>query len=85
MFRANPERTGVYPSGGPAQAGGVVWKFQTDDTTNGISGRPAVYNGVVYFEADDFVMLSTRGSRGGSQDGDWLVIAGYRRRCGLRR
>ena len=45
MFRANPARTGVFPSNGPTTMNELMWKFKTG---NEIASSPAVAGGVVY-------------------------------------
>ena len=45
MFRANPARTGVFPSNGPTRLNELAWKFKTDGMVN---SSPAVADGVVY-------------------------------------
>ena len=45
MFRANPARTGVFPSDGPTTLNELVWMFKTD---GGVISSPAVVDGVVY-------------------------------------
>ena len=48
MFRANPARTGVFPSDGPTTLSELVWKFKTDVRNVGFGSSPAVAGGVVY-------------------------------------
>jgi len=45
MFRANPARTGVFPSNGPTTLNELVWKFKTDGA---VASSPAVAGGGVY-------------------------------------
>jgi glucose dehydrogenase len=55
MFRANPERTGAYPSGGPSELHGLVWKFETGDV---VWSSPAITDGVVYVGSDDHYLYA---------------------------
>jgi len=48
MFRANPARTGVFPSDGPTTLSELVWTFKTDVRNVGFGSSPAVAGGVVY-------------------------------------
>ena len=48
MFRANPARTGVFPSDGPTTLSESVWTFKTDVRNDGFGSSPAVAGGVVY-------------------------------------
>ena len=48
MFRANPARTGVFPSDGPTTLSELVWTFKTDVRSVGFGSSPAVAGGVVY-------------------------------------
>lgn len=50
MFHANPARTGVYPEGGPANPGTLLWKFKT---AKQFEASPAVAGGMVYFGSND--------------------------------
>ena len=50
MFRANPARTGVFPSNGPTTLNELVWKFKTDGM---VKSSPAVADGVVYVGSGD--------------------------------
>uniref|UniRef100_UPI00147B9DF4 outer membrane protein assembly factor BamB family protein n=1 Tax=Geitlerinema sp. PCC 9228 TaxID=111611 RepID=UPI00147B9DF4 len=50
MFRANLQRTGVYPSGGPTERTQMVWKFETEYS---VLSSPAVSGDVVYFGSVD--------------------------------
>jgi len=50
MFRGNPERTGVYPPGGPRELTELVWRFRVE---YGVGSSPAVSGGVVYFGSRD--------------------------------
>jgi outer membrane protein assembly factor BamB len=50
MFRANPARTGVFPSNGPTTLNELAWKFKTDGMVN---SSPAVADGVVYVGSGD--------------------------------
>ena len=50
MFRANIERTGVYPVGGPTTLNQLMWKFKTDDA---VVSSPALSGNVVYFGSMD--------------------------------
>ena len=50
MFRANPARTGVFPSDGPTTLSELVWKFKTGIA---IVSSPAVAGGVVYIGSGD--------------------------------
>ena len=50
MFRANPARTGVFPSNGPTRLNELAWKFKTDGMVN---SSPAVADGVVYVGSGD--------------------------------
>src|SRR6266498_4692709 len=50
MFHGNPAHTGVYESPGPAQFGGVHWKFHTGGP---IVASPAIADGVVYIASTD--------------------------------
>jgi hypothetical protein len=36
MFRADLERTGVYPGGGPTQLPGLVWKLKAGGAARGL-------------------------------------------------
>ena len=54
VYRADLERTGVYPSGGPTKRPKLVWKFKTG--ADSVVSSPAVLDGVVYVgSADHFV------------------------------
>ena len=50
MFRANPEHTGVYESGGIEPGNTELWRFATGGI---VYSSPAVANGVVYIGSDD--------------------------------
>ena len=50
MFRANPARTGVFPSNGPTRLNELAWKFKTDGE---VYSSPAVADGVVYVGSGD--------------------------------
>lgn len=50
MFRANLERTGVFPSGGPSTLNELIWKFKTE---NVVDSSPAISGGIVYFGSDE--------------------------------
>jgi hypothetical protein len=50
MFRANPARTGVFPSNGPTRLNELAWKFKIGGWVN---PSPAVVDGVVYVGSDD--------------------------------
>jgi len=50
MFRANPEHTGEYDSGGIEPTNTELWRFTTG---GGVSTTPAIANGIVYFGSDD--------------------------------
>ncbi|TVU55373.1 MAG: hypothetical protein EA414_01945 [Arthrospira sp. PLM2.Bin9] len=50
MFRGNPQRTGVYPPGGPTELTRLVWKFSAESS---IRSSPAVSEGVIYFGSRD--------------------------------
>jgi outer membrane protein assembly factor BamB len=50
MFRANLNRTGVYPEGGPSAFNDLVWKFKTERQ---ILSSPVVSDGVVYLGSND--------------------------------
>ena len=50
MFRANPEYTGVYESGGIEPGNTELWRFATGGI---VYSSPAVANGVVYIGSDD--------------------------------
>src|SRR5262245_8468527 len=49
-FHGNLSRTGVYPTAGPTQLNGVVWKFKTQGP---IVGSPIIAGGVVYITSLD--------------------------------
>ena len=51
MFRANPARTGVFPSNGPTRLNELAWKFKTDGP---VGSSPAVAGGVVYVGSFDY-------------------------------
>jgi outer membrane protein assembly factor BamB len=57
MFRGNLERTGVYPSGGPTQLNGLVWKFET---AGAVTFSPAISGGVVYFGSTDGYLYAVK-------------------------
>ena len=50
MFRANPARTGVFPSNGPTRLNELAWKFKIGGWVN---PSPAVVDGVVYVGSSD--------------------------------
>ena len=53
MFRANPARTGVFPSDGPTTLSELVWKFKTDVRNVWFGSSPAIADGVVYVGSED--------------------------------
>ena len=53
MFRANPARTGVFPSDGPTTLSELVWTFKTDVRNVGFVSSPAIADGVVYVGSED--------------------------------
>ena len=50
MHRANPARTGVYPTEGPAAYESIKWQF---DAADWIFGAPAVWDDAVFFTSYD--------------------------------
>jgi len=50
MFRANPEHTGVYDTGGIEPGNAELWRFVTGDL---VVSSPTVANGVVYVGSED--------------------------------
>jgi len=48
MFRANPARTGVFPSDGPTTLSESVWTFKTDVGNVGFVSSPVIAGGMVY-------------------------------------
>ena len=53
MFRANPARTGVFPSDGPTTLSELVWTFKTDVRNVWFGSSPAIADGVVYVGRED--------------------------------
>src|SRR5437016_7538174 len=53
MFRANPERTGVYKTQGINRLHGVKWKFKTERVIEAWFSSPTVSGDTVYFGSDD--------------------------------
>ena len=53
MFRANPARTGVFPSDGPTTLSESVWTFKTDVGNAAFVSSLAIADGVVYVGSKD--------------------------------
>ena len=50
MFRADVQRTGVFPPGGPTTIDGAAWSFETNAE---VWSSPAVSGGTVYVGSSD--------------------------------
>ena len=54
MLRANPERTGVYPSGGPTRRPKLLWTFKTTSVAGmEFISSPVIAEGVAYVGSGD--------------------------------
>src|SRR5205085_11395246 len=53
MFRADPQRTGVYKTEGVRRLHGVKWKFKTERVVEAWFSSPSVSDGIVYVGSDD--------------------------------
>ena len=71
MFRGNPARTGVYPSGGPSDEPELLWKFKTG---LGEGSSPAVSNGIVYVGGSDWYLYALDA---GSGQEKWKFLTDY--------
>ena len=71
MFRANPQRTGVYEARGVHQLTEMEWKYRTGGA---VRSSPAVANGVLYFGSHDGHLHAVKGTKGTHQvrTGGWI-------------
>ena len=73
MFRANPEYTGVYESGGIEPGNTELWRFATGGI---VYSSPAVANGIVYVGSEDKNLYAIDAVTGKEKwrfaTGDWV-------------
>jgi len=70
MFRANPEHTGVFDSGGIVQTNTELWRFATGGS---VYSSPAVANGVVYVGSQDHNLYAIDAVTGAEK---WRFVTG---------
>jgi hypothetical protein len=60
MFRANPQRTGVYQTEGVRRLHGIKWKFKTERVIEAWFSSPTIVDGVAYFGSDDGYLYAVK-------------------------